>query len=179
MVHLGVDHWDVSAMFARMPPLIPPRGKIRVECLMLMVPFLTAFENEGYRIEPGPPDTHWEWRERFPNLQRLVARGGLDPAGAVAADLHSGQPPAPLEDFRVAAARRELDELRGLWPQGEADWAAAVHGLRAAGIPDGTSIPAWFERLDAEAAEYLETTGYQPPAAPNPAYPAHDIRALW
>ncbi|WP_328466059.1 hypothetical protein [Streptomyces sp. NBC_00448] len=179
VVHLGVDHWDVSAALARMPPLVPPRGKIRVECLMLMVPYLTAFENEGYRVAPAVPDTRWEWRERFPNLQRLVARGGLDSAGAVAAEPRADEPTAQPEDFRIAAARREFDELRGLWPEGEADWRAAADGLRATGVPAGGPLRAWFEHLDGEAAARLEAAGYQPPAAPNPAYPAHDIRALW
>ncbi|WP_146088271.1 hypothetical protein [Actinacidiphila yanglinensis] len=180
VVHLGVEHWDVSAAFARMPPLIPPRGRIRVECLMMMVPYLAAFENEGYRVAPAPPDTHWEWRERFPNLQRLLSRGGLDPASAVP-DRNAGAPSAPLEDFRIAAARRELDEVRGLWPAGatEAEWAAAVHGLRASGLPDGTSVPEWLAQLDADAAAHLDAAGYRLPAAPDPAYPAHDIRALW
>ncbi|KIZ15416.1 hypothetical protein SNA_28090 [Streptomyces natalensis ATCC 27448] len=179
VVHLGINHWDVSACLATMPPIIPPRGKVRVDCLLAVIPYLAAYENDGYRVEPAPPDSPWEWREQCPNLSVLVTRlTGRDDA-PTGDTVGFGEHLEAIEDFRIAAAWRELAELRGIWPPGE-DWATAAAGLGAVtGPPAGLSHAEWFDDLDMQMAAHLKSVGYRRPAGLSPAYPAHDVRALW
>ncbi|MFJ4920278.1 hypothetical protein [Streptomyces sp. NPDC088725] len=176
IIHLGINHWDVRACLATMPPIIPPRGKVRIDCLLGMIPYLAAFENEGYREVPIPPDSSWEWRERFPNLSQLVSRATWrSPAPSEAVVLDRLE---EMSDHRIAAARRELDELRGIMPE-TSDWAEAIEGLGAVTPIPGDLAPShWLARLDDWAEGYLKANGYRPSNMLNAAYPAHDLRAL-
>ncbi|WP_327296319.1 hypothetical protein [Streptomyces sp. NBC_01197] len=177
IIHLGINHWDVSTCLATMPPIIPPRGRIRVDCLLAMIPYLAAFENEGYREAPIPPDSSWEWRERFPNLSILVSHAARQylstPNEAISPLLFK-----EISDHRIAAGRRELDELRGIWPAAR-DWDEATVGLGMTSAPPGQLSPAsWLAHLDTSAERHLEATGYKPANTLHAAYPAHDLRAL-
>src|SRR2546421_1569302 len=58
----GLDAPDVASDLASMPPIIPPPGRTREDCLRLTAPHLVAFTERGERAEPAVPETRWEWR---------------------------------------------------------------------------------------------------------------------
>ncbi|MEU1627005.1 contact-dependent growth inhibition system immunity protein [Streptomyces sp. NPDC020096] len=178
VVHLGINHYDVAACLATMPPIIPPRGKVRVDCLLAMIPYLAEFENGGYREEPAPPDTAWECRERYPNLGMLLAAHfSQDDSLERTARLDAYFEHNP--DFRIAAALRELEEAREICPT-EAELKNATSGLGMdAPPPDGQPYTEWLDHLAHCLAARLESVSYERPHGLNPAYPAHDIRTTW
>jgi hypothetical protein len=176
VLKVGVTYWPASDFFGHAPPMIPPKGRTRPDCLLAMVPYLGEFENSGYREAPAAPDSAWEWREHYPNLCRVLVE-------CARADGDMGRGLVAAEPYRVAAARRELAELRETWvgvgggggADGWAAEAARVTGLGASPARDA----GWFGALDAAAREFVAASGWtRAPGQPDPAYAVNDVRCL-
>lgn len=183
----GLDEPDVASDLASMPPIIPPTGRTREDCIRLTVPHLVAFTEGGERAEPAVPETRWEWRERLPNLSTLLGYfhqdAGTDhPAAegseypdyeAVIADYF-----ATTWEYQAAAAVAEISELLQMRLP-EAQLAEAMTALGAGLLPPpALSREGWVSAMAGYLTRRLDTAGYQPPEGPNPAYPPHDKRAF-
>ncbi len=139
----GVDEPDVASHLASMPPIIPPVGRTREECLLFAVPHLVAFTEGGERPEPAAPETRWEWGERLSNLSILLGyfhqdagteHPGADGSGspdyaAIMADYS-----ATTWEYQAAAAVAEISELREMRLP-EARLAEAMTALAAGLLP--------------------------------------------
>lgn len=173
----GLDEADVASNLASMPPIIPPPGRTREDCLIAMLPHLAAFTENGETVEPSRPETRWEWRERLPNLANLFASYFHQDADQSLDDLLDHYL-ATSQGWEAAAAVREIGELRALSP-GDDDLADAVVELGSARRPPAGQPPgAWLDHIADRLSAGLDAAGYSPPEGRDPAYPAHDIRSV-
>jgi hypothetical protein len=193
----GLDEADVASNLASMPPIVPPPGRDREECLTAMLPHLAAFTEDHERAEPAFPETAWECRERLPNLAQLLGAYFHQDAGADDEAILDGYV-AHERDYRIAAAAREIRELRALGEDEEDPEAAVRRAVRLLGagvlpgsgglpgdgvpgdgvLPDAGPVTAWLDRIAARLDAHLAEAGHEPPAGRDPAYPAHDIRSV-
>jgi hypothetical protein len=182
----GLDEPNVASDLASMPPIIPPTGRTREDCLRLTVPHLVAFTERGEKAEPAVPETRWEWRERLPNLSTLLGGYFHRDAG----DLHPGvdgraDNDAILADYfatnweyEAAATAAEINELLQIHLP-EAQLTEAMTALGAGLLPPpGLSRESWLSAMAQYLTRRLTEAGYQRPEGPNPAYPPHDKRAF-
>ncbi|MBV9023381.1 MAG: hypothetical protein JO362_06220 [Streptomycetaceae bacterium] len=187
MLKQGLDEPDVASHLASMPPIIPPTGRTREDCLRLTIPHLVAFTEGGEQAEPAVPETRWEWRERLPNLSTLLGYFHQD-----ASDVHpgadgSGYPDyeaiiadyfATTWEYQAAAAVAEISELLQMHlPEDRLTEAMTALG---AGLlpPPGLSREGWLSEMATYLTRRLTEADYQRPEGPNPAYPPHDKRAF-
>ncbi|WP_405561279.1 contact-dependent growth inhibition system immunity protein [Streptomyces sp. NBC_01180] len=180
VLHYGLDDVDVASNLASMPPMITPPGRTREECLIAMLPHLAAFTEGGEVAEPAIPETDWEWCERLPNLAGLLGgsfhRDIEDPYDVVLDEYVSAGNDAA--DHETAAAAHEIAELLALCPDEDCVKSAVKDlgcDLRPLG---GQTYTQWMEHIAERLNSHLREVNYLPPAGRNPAYPAHDKRAV-
>ncbi|MBS2532203.1 hypothetical protein KGQ20_05405 [Catenulispora sp. NF23] len=178
----GLDDPEVTADMDSMSRMIVPDGRTREDCLTAMIPHLVAFTEGGEQAAVQKPETRWEWRERFPNLGNLLGSyyhqdigyvyGNNATSEVILADYFTTNWP-----YEVAAAVSEIDELLAMGSDEDfLEMATSMLG-RQVRPSRGLSHGEWLSSITRDLQGRLQGVDYQPPAPPNPAYPAHDKRA--
>ncbi|WP_405491878.1 contact-dependent growth inhibition system immunity protein [Streptomyces sp. NBC_00096] len=69
----GLFNEEIADDVDLLPHINPPHGKTVESCLAVIGGHLRQFLAEPETPSQSPPQTAWEWRERFPGLRNLLA----------------------------------------------------------------------------------------------------------
>ncbi|MFE3864107.1 contact-dependent growth inhibition system immunity protein [Streptomyces goshikiensis] len=73
LLETGLFSDEIADDVDLLPHINPPRGETVESCLAVIGGHLRQFLAEPANPSQSPPHTAWEWRERFPGLQHLLA----------------------------------------------------------------------------------------------------------
>ncbi|MFI6005587.1 contact-dependent growth inhibition system immunity protein [Streptomyces sp. NPDC051366] len=72
LLETGLFSDEIADDVDLLPHINPPRGKTVESCLAVIGRHLRQFLAEPETPSQSPPQTAWEWRERFPELRHLL-----------------------------------------------------------------------------------------------------------
>lgn len=72
LLETGLFSDEIADDVDLLPHINPPRGKTVESCLAVIGRHLRQFLAEPETPSQSPPQTAWEWRERFPQLRHLL-----------------------------------------------------------------------------------------------------------
>lgn len=130
LLAVGLFNDEIADDVDLLPHINPPRGKTVESCLAVIGRHLRQFLAEPETPSQSPPQTTWEWRERFPELSHLL--------GAYFHQDFSLEYSSERDDSTAAG------EHPGAAPSSRARWSSAVvHGRRAGGqlLQPGRAAP--------------------------------------
>ncbi len=73
LLETGLFNDEIADDVDLLPHINPPHGETVESCLAVIGKHLRQFLAEPQAPSPSPPQTAWEWRERFPGLRHLLA----------------------------------------------------------------------------------------------------------
>ncbi|MFJ3911463.1 contact-dependent growth inhibition system immunity protein [Streptomyces vinaceus] len=73
LLEVGLFNDEIADDVDLLPHIHPPHGKTVESCLAVIGGHLRQFLAEPETPSQSPPQTSWEWRERFPGLRHLLA----------------------------------------------------------------------------------------------------------
>ncbi|MFI7872530.1 contact-dependent growth inhibition system immunity protein [Streptomyces salinarius] len=149
LLSVGLFSDEIADEVEYLPHIRPPRGTTVEDCLRVVRGHLHRLLHDPSRVPQAPPQTSWEWNERFPSLAQLLGAyfhqdfSYLYASREEALDEYVGE--TDSED-RARAAQETGELLEMVSSDRELRAATSALGLDLL-PPRGMSLRKWLEAI--------------------------------
>ncbi|MFH8934676.1 contact-dependent growth inhibition system immunity protein [Streptomyces griseosporeus] len=163
LLEVGLFSDEIADDVDLLPHIEPPRGASVEECLGIVRHHLSRFLSAPPApAAETPPQTEWEWRERFPALAHFFGAYFYQDSLSTEYVSHA----EAMDDYLAGEPRTEWEEAAAELPkflslntsEGDLSDAAAVLGLREP-PPEAVSLRQWLTDVQGIIGNHLRTHG--------------------